>query len=372
MITFEHKVCAEAVINCNGMNLGNRPIFTKALVPSRPSLPSNLHLSTTTPSSIHRTGQGVRFDLSDDSDGSHRSQRPLPQVPYGPIPSSIKIPAKDQEIFLGKKFSSVLDLGTIGDQIKNVKHTPGTKLNPMSEAFIPGHGDSDGTATSQEFGSSSSAGSHGSRLWCQSQAETGLALLINRDDLSKPSSWVSNTFARKIPSTPFSRQTHRDHNLLHTFFKRSTVLRLRSIISRDTFSCATTPNQQLHVRSRFTTQHQFTFNLSYANPLFNDSTPLHTLLLQYMRFRITALYFSAFFSPYSAQHTSTLLRWDMVSPSECIRMACRSFYASVVLYSFNLACLWSGVNELRLEWRRGSLPFERCRSKCSTSCISRV
>lgn len=102
-------------------------------------------------------------------EGHNRFARPLPQVCQVPQPST---PRFFQALF--DKVSppeerSVADqkVGAIGDELKNLKSNSNVKLNPESQVFVPGTGESDGTATSQEFNSSSSVGSAGTRPWCQ-------------------------------------------------------------------------------------------------------------------------------------------------------------------------------------------------------------
>jgi hypothetical protein len=112
LLAFEHKVCAEALINSNGMNLGGRPIYTKSIAPTLDQIlqPSK------TPSSRH--------------EGSSPEAR-VSSSPVGtPTPSS-----RAAITALRPKPSPVIKFDPFRDEPQ-----PLVKLNAKSQVFVPNDG----------------------------------------------------------------------------------------------------------------------------------------------------------------------------------------------------------------------------------------
>lgn len=143
LLAFEHKICADALVGSNGMNLGGRPIFTKSIAPNiQHVLPPS---KTTSPQ--RDSSSPMLMVSSSPLITPPTSTRPS-IAPLKPVPSPVTVfdPFKDEP------------------QLK-------VKLNPESQAFIP----YDGASQDQ-----SSSSSRSSRLcWCQSSHTDNLKMMAD-------------------------------------------------------------------------------------------------------------------------------------------------------------------------------------------------
>jgi len=132
LLAFEHKICADALIGSNGMNLGGRPIYTKSIAPT-----------------LDQVSQ------IDESPSPTYQGNSSPEVMLSSSPLVTPTPSTRPSIASLRPVSSPIDeFNPFGDESPSA-----IKLNPQSEAFVP----VDDTLQDQDCGSAA-----GSKLvWCQ-------------------------------------------------------------------------------------------------------------------------------------------------------------------------------------------------------------